>query len=389
MKKEKRVIDLDKKRLKINALKILKLLRVPIVIVVVLAAIFLSARLLGNVATSNITDAIRAIPTLFSPAGKFPYSTDSLSFRRADLIGNDILMIGTDYSKVISSSPRERFNYQLESADSKAVSENGRALVFSNSSSSVILQSKTEKLGSITAEGAIKTADLADNGWFAISFSTESAQSAVEVYNNRFGKEFRWNCSKEFVSALGLSDNGKTIALGAIGSENAAMYSRLIIFNVKTGKSIFETRYDGTVILKIIYTASDKIIVIGDNKTVIYNKKGESENELDYSENSLIATDSDDKGNTVICYREFGGARSEIVRFSANGKKTCELIPELVPECISCKGSRFAISSGTDIILYSSKGEHIKDSEAKNDVHRLLLTENNIFTVEGDSICKY
>ncbi|GEM_PF-930389 len=388
-KKDKSVINLGKVRKQLATKKIFRFLKIPIVIIAVFTAIFLSARALGNVATSNTTDVLRAIPSLFSHSGSFPYDADSLNFRKADLIGNDIIIVTSDNAKVISSSVKERENCQLDSADSKVITENGRALIFSTSSGKVSLHSKTEKLGSIEVDSTVNTTALADNGYFAITYPSENTQSVVEVRNTRFKKVFQWNCSREFVSAIGLSDNGRSVALAAISSQNAEIYSRLIVFSINSTEPSVDLRFDGTALLKVVFTSSGKIIAIGDNKTIVIDKKGTVISEESYSESSLVATDSDDSGNTVLCYREFGGSQFRLIRYSSYGKATCNITVDYPPNAISIRGNRFAVSSGSEIRIYSTKGEELKTINADNHVKYLLLSSNNIYTVEGSSICKY
>lgn len=389
LKKDKTIINLSKVRKQLTTKKVFRLLKIPVVILVLFMAIFLSARLLGNVATSNITDAIRAIPSLFSRSGSFPYDSDSLTFRKADLIGNDIIILTTDNAKVISSAVKEREICQLDSADSKVITENGRALIFSNSSGKVTLHSKTEKLGSIEIDSTVNTAALADNGYFAVTYPSEKSQSIIEVRNSRFKKVFQWNCSKEFISAIGLSDNGKNVALAAINSQNAEIYSRLVVFSIRKEAPLVDLRFDGTTLLKVIFTSSDKIIAIGDNKTVVIDKRGKIISEEKYSESSLVATDSDDSGNTILCYREFGGSKFRLIRYLSSGKATCNQTIDYVPDSLSIRSSRFAVSSGNDIRIYSTKGAELKTITAENPVKSLLLSSNNVYTVESNSICKY
>ena len=66
---EKKIISLQKKRNMLTAKKIFKIMRIPVVILAVAAALFLSARLMGNVAVSNITDGIRQVKTVFAKGG--------------------------------------------------------------------------------------------------------------------------------------------------------------------------------------------------------------------------------------------------------------------------------------------------------------------------------
>lgn len=387
--KDKTIIKLDRVRKKLTTKKLFRLFKIPLALLVLISAIFLSARLLGKTATSNVTDALRAIPSLFTHSGSFPYEIDSLSFRRVDLIGNDLLLLSTDNARVISSLAKERETALLDSADSKAVTQNGRALIFSNTSGRLALYGKTERLHSYEVDSTISTAALANNGYIAIAYPKDNVQSYIEIIDNNLKTIFKWKCTKEFVTSLALSGNGKYVAFSAIGSKNAEIYSRLELFSYRKDAPSVDLPFYGTTILKVVFTSSDKIIAIGDNQTVVIDKRGSILDKQTYPEASLVAFDSDDSGNTVVCYKEFGGSRCRILRYSSSGKLTSSISVDFVPDSVSIKSSRFAVSSGSEIRTYSTKGAELKKIDAKNPVRCILVSSNNIYTVEGSSICKY
>lgn len=386
---EKKIIDLKKKRNAITARKILKIMRIPIVVLVVAAALFLSIRLVGDVAVSNITDSIRQVKTVFTKSEGYPYPLDTLNFRNVVSIGGGPLVVYDDSTLVMNSSADEVYTMPLAYSDSKAVTRNGRALIFSPSSNEVILQSKTEKLGSITEETPVTVAALSDNGGFATSHSANENQSILSVYNSRFKKIFQWNCSQEFITDISLSDNGKKVAVAATGVENAEIYTRIIVFDVNKAEPIADIKYSGTMFLRVVYTESDKIIAVGDNKTVVHNRKGEVIDELVYSEDSLISVCADDRGNTAVCYKEFGGSKTGIARFSSGGKKTCSIVVDGMPDCIAAHSGRIAVASGNNITVYSSNGKESKTIETESPVAGIFISSGTVYTVEGGSIYKY
>lgn len=386
---KKKIIKLSKQRNKKIAKKIIRLMRIPIVIIAVLSALFLSARLLGNVAVSNITDSVREIKTVFSKGGGYPYLLDAFDFREATAIGSKPLVIYDDSAKVLSSSASENFSMQLSSGDSKVVSKNGRALIFSNTSNEVILQSRTEKLGSVEEEGSIVTAELSKNGCIATSYASDEYQSVLSVYNRYFEKEFQWDCSQERISSIGLSKNGRNIVVAAVGTQNAEIYTRIILFNIGSPKPIADLMYRGTLFLKVVYTDSNKIIAVGDNKTVVLDKKGDTIDELVYSENSIISVSNDGSGNTVICHEEFGGSKTAVVRYSKNGEKTFSLMLDGAPDCIAAKGGKTAVASGDKIAVYTSNGQESKTIEPEYPVTDIFWCSGTLYTVESGRICKY
>ncbi|MBQ8764107.1 MAG: hypothetical protein IJZ07_08385 [Clostridia bacterium] len=386
---EKKIIDLKKKRNAITAKKIFKWLRIPLVILVVAAALFLSARLMGNVAVSNITDSIRQVKTIFTKSEGYPYLLETLNYRNVVPVGGGPLVIYDDSTLVLNAAADEIFNMQLGYADSKAVTRNGRALVYSPSSNEVIIQSKTEKLGSITEKNPVTAAALADNGGFATSHAADENQSVLSVYNNRFKKIFQWNCSQEFITDISLSGNGKRVAVAATGVEDAEIYTRILIFDIDSSEPKADIRYNGTMFLRVIYTSSGRVIAVGDNKTVVHNKKGEVLDELVYSEDSLVAVCADDSGNTTVCYEEFGGSKTGIARYSSGGKKTCSIVIDGLPDCVAAHAGRIAVASGNKITVYSSNGKESKVIETENPVAKVFICSGTVYTVEGGSIHKY
>ena len=386
---DKKIVDLNKFRNKKLAAKIFNFLKIPLVLLAVVAALFLSARMLGNVAVSNATDSLRMVGELFRKGDGYPYTADISRLKKAVPIGNAPLLIYDDSSVVLNSSANEIFSLQLSSADSKVISKNGRALIYSNSSNDVVLQSKTENLGKITEDGAVVAAGLAKNGYFATSYSTEVNQSVLTVYNNRFDKVFQWNCSQERIADISLSSNGRKLAVAAVGAEDAEIYTRIIVFNINSSEPLADVKYQGTLFLKVAFTASNKIIAAGDNRTVVITSKGEAFDEIVYSEDSILAVCVDDNGNTAVFYEEFGGAKTGMVRFSSSRKKTCSETLEGIPDCVTAYGGKLAVANSGVINIYSSSGKITRTFETQSLPSEIFCCSGEIYTIEGGTVCKY
>ncbi len=386
---DKKIVDLNKFRNKKLIKKIIYILRIPVVILVVIAALFLSARLLGNVAMSNVTDTVRQVGSMFKKGGGYPYASEFSGFRKVTDIGGSPIVIYEDSSVVLSSSAAEIFSMPLSYADSKIETKNGRAVIYSSSSNEVVLQSKTEKLGTITEADTVITATVSKNGYIATASKSEENQCVLSVYNNYFEKIFQWNCSKERISDISLSNSGKKLAVTAVGAENAEIYTRVLVFDIDETAPIVDKRYNGTLFLRVVYTNSNKIIAAGDNRTVVLTNKGEAVDEFVYSEDSILAVCSDDSGNTAIFYEEFGGAKTGMVRFSSSGKKTCAITVDGIPDCVTANGGKIVVANGNEITVYSSSGKEIRTVEAKNRVSDIFCCSGEIYTVEGSSINAY
>lgn len=387
--KDKKVIDFEKTKRKINIKKLLRALRIPIVAVAVIIAIFLSARLIGNVATSNATDAIRQIKSVFSSGGGFPYSLESREVKKIDSIGNRMLILCSDESLVLDRKAGEQFSYQLGNAESKAITSNGRALVYSNGSNKVILQSKTEQLGTVEEEGAVVTASLSKKGNFATSHMDKNGKSILTVYNRKLEKEFVWSCADERITAISLSDDGKRVAVAAIGVENAEIYSRVLLFDTSESEAVYDMKLSGTLFLRVYCSTKNSVIAVGDNRTVVFGKDGGAVDELTYAENSISNVESDDKGNVAVCVSEFGGSRTSVTVFKKNGKRACAFSIDGEPSDVDIGSGKVAAAVGGEIIVFNFKGVEKKRIQTDNSPSQVFIVSGDFYTVESGAICKY
>lgn len=387
--KNQKIIPLKKLRNKKNLKKLLSLLIIPAVILVVAVAFLLSAKLLGNVAVSNAIDDLREIKTLFSDGKGFPYSLGEEKISKIELIDNRIFILGEDKSTVLDFKAGVWFENQVDNPDSEVVIKNGRALIYSNSSKRVVMQSKTEELGSIDADGQVITATLGHNGFFATSHTGEEAQSVLTVYNNRFEKEFQWNCSNERIISIALSKNGKKVAVAAVGVEDAEIYTRIIVFNTDETKAVKDIEISGTLFLKLIWTNSDAIIAVGDNQTLVFDENGEKTDTLGYSDHKISCIKSDDKGNVVLCRTDLGGAKTYITVYKKDGTIVCEKSFDGEITDVDIDKNKFAVLRNGEITVYNFKGEEKEKIVPESEATLLLLKSGKCYTVENGKICKY
>lgn len=384
-----KIIDFNNfsKNGKIN--KLLKKLQIPIAILVVIIFILLIYASAGETKRSNIADSFRAIPSTFGDSPGYPYSEDDLSLMKMVLIGDKPLLVSSSGVQVLSPDADELFNLHLEWGDTKAVSSNGRALIFSNTSDKSYLISRTKELAEFDADGITYTGTVSKNGSVAIASRLDDVQSYVQVFNTRQKLIFAWECSKDYVSSLALSSSGKKVVVSAVGVENAEIYSRVILF--KSGKDApsFEKKYRGTSILKTVYTSGGKIIAVGDNKTVILNSKGKELQTVEYADDALYSVNNDLSGNTLLAYKEFGGSKIKVIVIPSVGKNNKEFELDYMPSCLDIRKNKVCASVGNEVTVYSTAGNVKKKYDCKSNVSSVSLTSVGIFTVENGSICKY
>jgi WD40 repeat protein len=384
-----RTVDFQRERSKALKKKIFRKLRIPGAILIILLILALIYTLMGEVRRSNIADSFRAIPKTVGESRGFPYNEDELSLDRVILIGDKPLIVSDSGVEVISNNADKLFDRHLDWGDTRVNSFNGRALVYSNTSAKAYLIGRTAELASFEEESPIVTGAVGKNGSVAVSYSTDGSQSVVKVYKPSKKLYWQWQCDREYVSSLSLSPSGGKILISAIGVDNAEIYSRIILFDTRKTAPQFDTKIEGTSILKVIYASSGRMIAVGDNKTVVLSRKGEIKSQIKYADDALFTVDSDNDGNVLLCYKEFGGSKIKVVRIPAGPGKNKEFEIGYMPESADIRGGRIAFASGNTVEIYNTGGKVLQTYDCKQDVKTVLLSNSGIFTLENGSVCKY
>ncbi|MBR4728299.1 MAG: hypothetical protein IK080_10475 [Clostridia bacterium] len=386
---ENNIVNLNRERFWLLLKKVLRVLRIPLIVIAVLGLLLFGVRMMGEVAASHLNDAVHDVRMLFSKGAGYPYALEAYQTRHVAMIGGDPLVLTRESCTVLDGSADTVQHTQLLSADSRAVIRNGRALIYSNTTGALMMLSRSRQLLTQDVLSGVATAALSENGSYAIVTAGEKARSTVRVYNRRQVLQFQWDCAEERISSVALSDNGKQLAVLAVGAENAEIYSRLLLFRTDGNAPQLEQKYPGTLMLKVIFTSEGKLIAVGDNQTVALTRKGDKTTILSYTADSLNDIETDDRGDVLLCYDALGGAKATVVRLDAKGKKTCEITTEFAPSGYAVSGAGFALADGSRITVYSAKGAEKRTTDAAGEVTQLLSAGRRIYTVENGVIRRY
>lgn len=364
-------------------------LLITLAVVLVLAATYIAAKTVGNVAVSNITDSFRKV-FMSSSNGGWPLTVESLSIKEIKPVDGEILVLYNDEAQFLTQGARTMGSVQFNAADSRTVIRNGRTLAYDIAKGTVVLLSKTEKLSEITIPEKILTACLSADGSFAVATEGDSnIQSKITVYSSSGNALFEWKCADERILDACLSMNGKKLAVLASGVKNAVVYSRLVIFDTSRTEPVSEIKYDDTMMLRVCITKMGRTIVVGDNQFVIYNKKLERTDGLEYSENQLNNVSFDEDGNAVIAMREFGGAQTRVFRYSASGVKTAETTITGEADYVRCEGTVTVAVCGKTATKLNKKGQVTQTKTLESVPDKVIYTSGSFFSLEENILKKY
>lgn len=142
-------------------------------------------------------------------------------------------------------------------------------------------------------------------------------------------------------------------------------------------------------ILRLVCGSSGKVIAVCDNRTLVYDKSGGQLLELAYGDGNLVSAVSDDKGNTLVCYKDSGGSKINAARISAAGKLTCTVTAEAQLDCVAVRAGRFVLVSGKTAVEYGSAGQERRRFETAENASLVMLASSCVYTLENSQLCKY
>ncbi len=360
------------------------------VLCIVFVSVFLSARTLGNIAFSNITDSVRMFFDSLSGGNGFPYQLENLNTVDAVAIDDSTLVLYKDSSVVINKSGKEINRIQLNINSPYISVNNGRAIIYDTAVNNVYLQSRTELLGELKLDNKLITASIGANGVLAVATDHATAQSCLTVYDKHLQPVFSWLCVNEKIADIAISDNGKTFAVSAVGSENAKIYSRLIILDIDSDQIVKEHKFVDTFLMRVVFTDKDRIIAVGDDLIASFDKKYEMTSSVSFVQGSLKLIDTDESGQTVICLSSPSAKRTKVIKFGSNGKQMFEtdVNCDASDVCVE-KSKTYLMDSGVVTVL-NRKGEETEPVDIGNDkVREFFVASGDIYAIFNGKINKY
>lgn len=177
--------------------------------------------------------------------------------------------------------------------------------------------------------------------------------------------------------------------MAAVGSKNAVINSRLLVFNLKKGTKAAEIPYDNTMLLRIQFNKNGGLTAVGDNRYDVYDSKFNAKETLSFTENVLISVAFDDDGNGVVCLAENGGSKTSVNAISSNGTKRFQQVLDGAVQAASVSGNTTALLIGRTVTVLDKAGAVKNTFTAGAVPEAMIIAGADIYTIEEDTVAKY
>lgn len=219
-----------------------------------------------------------------SASGSFPCSLTEYGSAKSVSVCSDYYIVMTD-SHVVSVNGTGGVVGSVSHgyADCVIKTSDHRFMVFNRRSSGYQIHNAVGMLHEDTADGNIITADIADDGTYAVAIDT----NCVNVYNSDFEKIYKFQSSEKSIVDVDISGKSGRVAVASVSAADGRLTSTIQAYRLNSEQAQTKFEFDGLA-LDIEQNGSD-IIVIGDERCAVYNSDGEQKGAFDYNGRVLSA----------------------------------------------------------------------------------------------------
>lgn len=237
----------------------------------------------------------------------------------------------------------------------------------------------------------IINADIAKNGNYALITRKTQASSVLSVYSSSNKLLFQWECTYEYLNQVALSNNGKTVAVSAIGVKNGEGYSKLIYFNVDSTDVEGEIEYTGESVYVIKFIGNKEVSVITDMSYMIADLDTLQSQVISYDYDVLSGYSFGNNSSVAVLKQEFGTLDKNILTVIAkNGEKVFE--EEFNDDIVDFKidNKNIYVMMTGEIIIYSiSSGERKNEITTDGGLNSMFVNDGCIYCLSETDVYKY
>lgn len=387
--KENKIKKTPKLNISIKQENLVKILKVLVVVFAVLALLFFAANKFGDVTFSSVGDYFNGLFSGVKKGEGYPYYFENSAPKDIKKINSDMLVIGDESYYVLDSTARKLNLVSHSFSQPIADSNNGRAIVFDVGSTNYSIISKTKVFFEGKTKQKILVGCVGNDGSYAVATRGETSTSQLMVFNSTHKEIFKWDCSKENIVAIDISDNGKRAAVSVVGAENGELYSKVIIFDFDYKEPLNEMNFGSQIVSKIDFINGYKFIASGENVLCIIDRSFKKE-EIDLSLNTLSRIYTGENNMTAAVLSKYGSSSAKILKvYNKNGDELFSTELNFAVRSVSCDGNYISVLADNQLLSYNKRGKVVGNSEITSDGVSCFTDGNRTYVLTTSSIDCY
>lgn len=375
-----------KRRLKIAAQRLKKIIGAALILIFVVAAVYLFVK--EDIA-GILGDRIAAAS---SSGASMPVAITGVSVRQTFLCGGAIGVVTDGNFYLYAENGKRLLTFQHGMTNPVAESVGRRFLLYDQGGNKLLVRMRDRILFEKEFEYTIVNASLSADGWLTVVTTAQRYASQLHVWDENYDEEiFTWSCSDEFILCADAFSEGKTVAAATL-SANATgqIVTNVHQFTTEAALELSKRQLTDTAAIDLCYDDEGNVKLVGDTETVLLDGNGRIIGETTYPNRRLVGFyNPAGVSGAALVFDRYTEARATDILFLGEGleqKKTSSVSGKYL--CASGFGSKFGIYVSGVLSVFDLSGEKTAALDGEQDALLVQLTEESVFAVTRDEICE-
>ncbi len=326
---------------------------------------------------AGIVETIKIRSALMG-SGSYPIELKSTETINTISKGSYYYLLTNTHISVYSSSGKEVLSFEHGFENPVLKTSASRSLVYDQGGNNFYVFDINNVVHTLSTQSEILTAAVSNTGNFAVATTNEKYTSAVTVYDDEANSIYEWYSAKDIINAIGLSSNGKKLAVATLNVADSKFKSVLSVLGYDSATPEYTENFDNTLIRTIDTSFSSYFTVATDRKIKSYKWRNFKSNSYENDYN-LMFFDSTDNGYITVFSRENNRSDNRVVVLDKFGKVKYQFGYKGTISDISADGKNVYCMSETELLRLDETGKTVMKSACG-------FGGKNIFIISSDTI---
>lgn len=195
--------------------------------------------------------------------------TDGLQVQNGTL-----LLVGQGGNECYNTSGKQIFVRRHGFSNPVVVQSESRLISFDRGGTGYSVENMDRVLYSGTMQGNIYNAAMGRSGVCAFALSSVEYSGELQVYNKKMENIFNWYSADATLTAVGVSDNGRRIAVGGVTTSGGDYRSTVYLFDIKQSAPFVGLTVEGGAVLSIEPVGGSSFLIVCDDRVLLIDRDG-------------------------------------------------------------------------------------------------------------------
>lgn len=251
---------------------------------------------------------------------------DANEYNRFFLIGGNLCVLSPEKFSSYTFSGSNNFSKQVLLRTPAVSTSSSKFIAYDLGGLSFNVFNKNKLLYSGVCDSKIISANMTESGNFTIVTDGTNAKNTVTLYNKSFKPIFKFHSSERHVFDAAPSPSCKTVGIITYGASEGRFESYFSLCNINSDSFYSTTSLGNSTPLKLVFFSDNNILIICNDKTVVFDINGNIVSEISYGTLPLKGFSVASKKNISILLDDYqNGGNTKVLFIKSNGTLTGEL----------------------------------------------------------------